>query len=62
MERPTRLLTSNVVLDLSTIKAHLLNDKHDPFNRKIIRDPEDLVEERELREEIEGWRREHGMG
>lgn len=49
MDRPTRLLTSNVILDLSTIRAHLLNDKHDPFNRKIIRDPEDLVEETELR-------------
>jgi ubiquitin conjugation factor E4 B len=33
MKDPVRLTTSNMVVDRSTIFAHLLNDQTDPFNR-----------------------------
>lgn len=36
MEDPVILPTSGVSIDRSTIIAHLLNDKHDPFNRKDL--------------------------
>jgi ubiquitin conjugation factor E4 B len=33
MEDPVRLPVSNMVIDRSTIRSHLLSDPHDPFNR-----------------------------
>lgn len=33
MEDPVLLPTSNTVVDRSTIRAHLLGDTRDPFNR-----------------------------
>lgn len=33
MRDPVQLPTSHVIVDRSTIVAHLLNDPHDPFNR-----------------------------
>lgn len=36
MHEPVTLKTSGVTLDRSTITAHLLNDKTDPFNRKPL--------------------------
>lgn len=37
MENPVILPTSRVTMDLSTIKAHLLSDPTDPFNRTPLR-------------------------
>lgn len=36
MEFPVTLPSSGVVIDLSTIKTHLLSDAHDPFNRQPL--------------------------
>lgn len=36
MEDPVLLTTSNVIVDRSTIVAHLLNDPTDPFNRQPL--------------------------
>jgi len=33
MEDPVLLPTSNVTVDRSTIKSHLLSENRDPFNR-----------------------------
>lgn len=33
MEDPVVLPTSNMIVDRSTIRAHLLGDKRDPFSR-----------------------------
>jgi len=33
MEDPVELPSSNTIIDRITIKRHLLNDPHDPFNR-----------------------------
>jgi ubiquitin conjugation factor E4 B len=42
MTDPVLLPTSQIVIDRSTITAHLLNDPHDPFNRQPLRS-EDLL-------------------
>lgn len=56
MHSPVRLRTSNVVLDRTTLKAHLLNDPHDPFNRKLIDvHGGDVIDEHELKAKIEQW-------
>jgi ubiquitin conjugation factor E4 B len=36
MVDPVRLPASQMVVDRSTIQAHLLNDPHDPFNRQVL--------------------------
>ncbi len=54
MKDPVLLPRSKTVVDRSTIKAHLLSDSTDPFNRSPLK-IEDVVEVKELREEIEGW-------
>ena len=52
MADPVKLPASQMVVDRSTIQAHLLNDPHDPFNRQPLRIEE--VEAMEgLRAEIE---------
>ncbi|RKP02703.1 hypothetical protein CXG81DRAFT_10500 [Caulochytrium protostelioides] len=55
MNEPVILPTSNMTLDLSTIKSHLLSDTHDPFNRQplVI---EDVVPNTALKAEIAAWR------
>ena len=37
MEDPVRLPVSNIVIDRSTIRSHLLSDPHDPFNRVALK-------------------------
>lgn len=54
MRNPVRLPTSGAVLDLSTIKAHLLSDASDPFNRAPLKLDQVKVDE-ELKAEIEKW-------
>lgn len=54
MRNPVRLPSSKAVVDLSTIKSHLLSDATDPFNRAPLKLDEVVVEE-ELKREIEEW-------
>ncbi|KAI4292950.1 hypothetical protein PAPHI01_2224 [Pancytospora philotis] len=55
MEHPVRLLTSNVVIDRSTFRQLMLNDKIDPFNRLPLTE-ESCVPLSELEEEIRRFR------
>ncbi|WFD37029.1 RING-type E3 ubiquitin transferase [Malassezia cuniculi] len=54
MRNPVVLPSSRKVVDLSTIRAHLLNDDTDPFNRLPLK-LEDVKPATELREEIQRW-------
>lgn len=55
MSDPVILTTSGVTVDRSTIVAHLLNDKTDPFNRKPL--SVDLIEPNEaLKERINAFK------
>lgn len=54
MRNPVRLPTSGAIIDLSTIKSHLLSDATDPFNRAPLK-LEDVKPADELRQEIEAW-------
>ncbi|SPO30953.1 related to UFD2 - ubiquitin fusion degradation protein [Ustilago trichophora] len=51
MKDPVLLPRSKTVVDRSTIKAHLLSDSTDPFNRSPLK-IEDVVPDVELREKI----------
>lgn len=51
---PVKLPTSGQVMDRSHIRAHLLSNPRDPFNRNPLR-IEDLVPDDELRKRIEAW-------
>ena len=42
------------MVDRSTIKAHLLSDSTDPFNRSPLK-IEDVVPDTELKAKIEAW-------
>merc|ERR1719222_177352 len=54
MKDPVLLPTSGTVIDRSTITQHLLNDSHDPFNRKEL--TIDMVEPvSELKEKMSQW-------
>ncbi|KAG0049750.1 hypothetical protein BGZ83_005433 [Gryganskiella cystojenkinii] len=55
MEDPVLLPTSNISIDRSTIKAHLLSDTTDPFNRMPLK-IEDVVDNIELKEKIQAWK------
>ncbi|WFD19079.1 RING-type E3 ubiquitin transferase [Malassezia caprae] len=57
MRDPVRLPSSRTVVDRSTIKAHLLSDGTDPFNRMPLK-LEDVQPDDALRAEIEAWVRE----
>ncbi|CCU97361.1 unnamed protein product [Malassezia sympodialis ATCC 42132] len=57
MRDPVRLPSSRTVVDRSTIKAHLLSDGTDPFNRMPLK-LEDVQPDDALRTEIETWVRE----
>ncbi|KDQ62323.1 hypothetical protein JAAARDRAFT_149126 [Jaapia argillacea MUCL 33604] len=52
MRDPVILPSSNTVIDRSTIKAHLLSDTKDPFNRQPL-SIEDVIPNPELKEKIE---------
>ncbi|KAF9170198.1 hypothetical protein BGX20_009313 [Mortierella sp. AD010] len=56
MEDPVLLPTSNISIDRSTIKSHLLSDSTDPFNRKPLKIG-DVIDNVELREKIQEWKR-----
>ncbi|GLB45696.1 putative ubiquitin elongating factor core [Lyophyllum shimeji] len=54
MRDPVRLPLSGVILDRSTIKAHLLSDTTDPFNRAPL-SIEDVLPEPEMRARIDAY-------
>ncbi|CEI90732.1 hypothetical protein RMCBS344292_05047 [Rhizopus microsporus] len=55
MEDPVLLPTSNVIVDRSTIRAHLLGDTRDPFNRMPL--SMDMIQPAtELKEKIASWK------
>ncbi|EST09288.1 U box domain protein [Kalmanozyma brasiliensis GHG001] len=54
MKDPVLLPRSKTVVDRSTIKAHLLSDSTDPFNRSPLK-IEDVVPDTELKGKIEAW-------
>lgn len=54
MRDPVRLPSSRAVIDRSSIKAHLLSDGTDPFNRQPLK-LEDVQPDDELREKIQAW-------
>ncbi|KAF9194266.1 hypothetical protein BGZ51_000426 [Haplosporangium sp. Z 767] len=55
MEDPVLLPTSNISIDRSTIKSHLLSDTTDPFNRMPLKIG-DVIENVELRDKIQAWK------
>lgn len=56
MEDPVILPGSKISIDRSTIKAHLLSDSTDPFNRMPLK-LEDVVEDVELKKKIQEFKR-----
>ncbi|SCU81226.1 LAME_0B06106g1_1 [Lachancea meyersii CBS 8951] len=61
MKDPVTLPASKVTIDRSTIKAHLLSDSTDPFNRMPLK-LEDVIPNESLRQEIEAFRRKGRAG
>lgn len=55
MEDPVILPSSRVSIDRSTIKAHLLSDSTDPFNRVPLK-LEDVIPDEKLKQEIEDFK------
>ncbi|AMD20084.1 HCL067Cp [Eremothecium sinecaudum] len=55
MKDPVILPTSKVTIDRSTIKAHLLSDSTDPFNRTPLK-LEDVIPNESLKNKIEEFR------
>ncbi|KAG7663077.1 ufd2 [[Candida] subhashii] len=55
MEDPVILPSSKISIDRATIKAHLLSDSIDPFNRAPLK-LEDLVDDVELKRRIGEWK------
>ena len=51
MEDPVILPSSRVSIDRSTIKAHLLSDSTDPFNRVPLK-LEDVIDDVELKQKF----------
>ncbi|SCU92819.1 LANO_0E02212g1_1 [Lachancea nothofagi CBS 11611] len=60
MKDPVILPTSKVTIDRSTIKAHLLSDSTDPFNRMPLK-LEDVVPNDDLRHQIEMFKNKKRM-
>lgn len=56
MKDPVTLPSSKVNIDRSTIKAHLLSDSTDPFNRMPLK-LEDVTPNEELKKQIEEFKR-----
>jgi ubiquitin conjugation factor E4 B len=61
MKDPVVLPTSRITVDRSTIKAHLLSDATDPFNRSPLK-IDDVVDNAELRDQIQQWLAERRAG
>lgn len=61
MEDPVILPGSRMSMDRSTIKAHLLSDPTDPFNRVPLK-LEDVIDDIELKTKIENFKREKKSG
>ena len=55
MEDPVELPNSKTIIDRLTIKKHLLNDPHDPFNRSPLT-LEEVVERPDIKDQIEEWK------
>lgn len=54
MKDPVLLPTSGTIIDRATITQHLLNDPHDPFNRKEL--SSDMIQPAvELKERMQKW-------
>ncbi|SMR61144.1 unnamed protein product [Zymoseptoria tritici ST99CH_1E4] len=56
MTDPVILPVSKETIDRATIRSHLLSDPTDPFNRAPLK-IEEVVDNVELREKIEAWKR-----
>ncbi|RDW57967.1 ubiquitin-ubiquitin ligase UFD2 [Aspergillus mulundensis] len=56
MQDPVILPASNISIDRSTLRAHLLSDPHDPFNRVPLK-MEDVTPDTELKAKIEEFKR-----
>lgn len=54
MKDPVLLPTSDTVVDRSTITQHLLNDSHDPFNRKELT-MDMVVPATDIKLKIDAW-------
>ncbi|VEU23843.1 DEKNAAC104900 [Brettanomyces naardenensis] len=54
MKDPVKLPHSKVSIDRSVLKAHLMNDPTDPFNRTPLK-LEDVADDVELRDKIQTW-------
>ncbi len=54
MKEPVLLPTSGTICDAKTIRKHLLNDEHDPFNRMPLKIT-DLKEVPELKARVLRW-------
>ncbi|KAG8733450.1 hypothetical protein FRC11_006177 [Ceratobasidium sp. 423] len=54
MRDPVKLPSSRTTVDRSTIKAHLLSDTTDPFNRSPLK-IEEVTPDEELKAKIEAW-------
>ncbi|QPG72887.1 hypothetical protein FOA43_000190 [Brettanomyces nanus] len=54
MKDPVKLPHSKVSMDRSVLKAHLMNDPTDPFNRTPLK-IEEVYEDVELRNKIQAW-------
>lgn len=57
MEDPVILPSSRISIDRSTIKAHLLSDATDPFNRVPLK-LEDVIDDVELKQKIQDFKQE----
>ncbi|KAJ1303373.1 hypothetical protein OPQ81_011567 [Rhizoctonia solani] len=54
MRDPVKLPSSKAIVDRSTIKAHLLSDTTDPFNRSPLK-IEEVIPDEELKAKIGAW-------
>ncbi|GMF58575.1 unnamed protein product [[Candida] boidinii] len=57
MKDPVKLPHSKVSMDRSVLKAHLMNDPTDPFNRTPLK-LEDVEDDEELKLKIETFKKE----
>ena len=57
MEDPVELPDSHTIIDRITIKRHLLNDPHDPFNRAPLA-LEQVITRDDIKQQIEDYKQE----
>lgn len=55
MEDPVELPSSKTVIDRITIKRHLMNDPHDPFNRAPLTFDQ-VIPRPDLKQKIEDYK------